>query len=285
MRNYVWKILLVAFVILVCSYGIVPPREKLKLGKDLAGGVTLTYTIAPDDEGNLPAEGEVDQIITVLLERIDPNGVYDISITPQGRNQLEISMPLPTPDVIAARNAFEAMMDELGETSLQEGEIQAALRQPPGEQRQEAIDALVRGVPEREAALQRAAEAFDAAAEARERYNALFAQRSEAVEPLEERVDTLSVRLDEAMTAIRDAGVSSDRTLALTTTVDDEARDEVIAEIIRQNPDAEFAVLDWLDARTGLDEARAELQAAEAEWLEQLEPAEDAAARAQVERE
>ena len=94
--NLTWRILAIVAALFICLYSVFPPSERLPLGKDLAGGTTITYRIAPDADNNPPTAAQVDQIISILRDRIDPNALFDISIVAQGSSQIEITMPAPT---------------------------------------------------------------------------------------------------------------------------------------------------------------------------------------------
>src|SRR6188472_1637735 len=54
-----------------------PPQEKLKLGIDLSGGTILVYEVVKE---NLPANFSMDELISALKNRVDPQGVREIPI-------------------------------------------------------------------------------------------------------------------------------------------------------------------------------------------------------------
>jgi SecD/SecF fusion protein len=105
------NILILLATIALSVYFITPMSEKLRLGKDLAGGATLVYAVDLK-----PGEGPetLAKVITVIKERLDPNGVMEISVVGQGADRIEISMPLPGDEVKGFRKAFE---DELAKFS------------------------------------------------------------------------------------------------------------------------------------------------------------------------
>lgn len=108
-----------ALILLACLalaiWAIVPPEAKLRRGKDLAGGATLVYEvfIQPSDPSDTLAK-----VLSNLKERLDPKGVLDLLITPQGANRLEISMPLPSPKVKGLQADFEARLKAVTTTTL-----------------------------------------------------------------------------------------------------------------------------------------------------------------------
>ncbi|NRA58435.1 MAG: hypothetical protein HRU13_10025, partial [Phycisphaerales bacterium] len=105
MRNRLGWGLLAMALLAFAIWGFVPPKENLRLGKDLAGGVTLIYSVLI--EPGQDSQEILNQLATVLGERIDPGNQLDISIVPVGRDQLEITMPLPTERVKELRRAFD----------------------------------------------------------------------------------------------------------------------------------------------------------------------------------
>jgi len=131
-------ILLIALLIFAGSI-VFPPDKTLRLGKDLRGGVSLVYAVQLDAGDN--AREVLSQTIEVLKRRVDPNGVLEISMVAQGRDRIEITMPLPGDDVKALRGEYEAALATLEEEAIAPEELERALREPP-ESRGEALDAL-----------------------------------------------------------------------------------------------------------------------------------------------
>lgn len=124
-RPILWfiLILLTMGLLTTCIY---PPREKLRLGKDLRGGVALTYSV------EIPASGAagtemMTRLIEVLKARVDPANQLDISFVPQGRDRLEITMPLPNERVVELRERFEAALEALA-SDLTPDRIELILR-------------------------------------------------------------------------------------------------------------------------------------------------------------
>src|SRR6185369_8579644 len=54
-----------------------PPREKLKLGIDLSGGTILVYEAVKE---NLSSNFNMDELISALKHRVDPQGIKEIPI-------------------------------------------------------------------------------------------------------------------------------------------------------------------------------------------------------------
>ncbi len=105
------------FAILVigfCIWQLFPLDKSVRLGKDLRGGVSMIYSVA------MPAQGDsqrvLAQVVDSLKRRVNPQGVLDISLQPQGLDRIEVVMPLPSADVRALGDAYRAELATLGST-------------------------------------------------------------------------------------------------------------------------------------------------------------------------
>ncbi len=112
MRKLIWKIVLILALLALCLWSLYPIDKKIRLGKDLRGGVSLIYHVNIDPNDPDP-KGTLAQVITVLMDRVNPAGVLDISMQPMGADRIEIVMPLPNKDVIKARGIYERALDGL----------------------------------------------------------------------------------------------------------------------------------------------------------------------------
>ena len=117
------KSFFVVILLTVFALSIIP-LEKIRLGKDLRGGTTLIYQL--EIEPGEDASRVVINTIEVLKERIDPNGLYDITIVPQGRDRLEITMPLPSDEMKALKKAFTDELEQFAKISLTRSVIEDA---------------------------------------------------------------------------------------------------------------------------------------------------------------
>lgn len=131
MQKYWTKVALVVALLLLAVWAATPPEKKLKLGKDLRGGVTLVYSveIRPGDN----SREVLAQVIDVLKDRVDPKNLYDIAMVPQGRDRIEITMPLPGEKVKAVKAEVEAMLDALDATRMAPERIDRAMSLAPEE--------------------------------------------------------------------------------------------------------------------------------------------------------
>jgi SecD/SecF fusion protein len=89
MKKFGSKFALIGFATLLGFLAFWPPEEKLKTGIDLSGGTILVYEIKKDT----PANFDMDELITSLKRRINPEGVLDIPIRRLGGNRIEIIYP------------------------------------------------------------------------------------------------------------------------------------------------------------------------------------------------
>ncbi|MHC5025933.1 MAG: protein translocase subunit SecD [Planctomycetota bacterium] len=112
MKNIGFKLICILALLALCAWSVFPPKERIRLGKDLRGGVSLIYHVDIPD-GITDRAGLVTQTIQVLKERVNPKGVFDISIQPLGQDRIEVVMPLPTAEVRALQDAYRAQLDEL----------------------------------------------------------------------------------------------------------------------------------------------------------------------------
>lgn len=186
-KDFWWKVSISAVLLAVGIVSVFPFEQNIKLGIDLSGGYSLLYEI--DDAGlDAGARAKLSgDVMSILKERVDPNGVLNLVWRPVGANRLEIQMPRPPAEVGEARDAYRAVQDKLIATVVRRGDIAVALSRPEPE-RTRALDDLVRGVARRQEMFKRLATAYDAMKvaenstddavleKAEAAYNALFAE-------------------------------------------------------------------------------------------------------------
>ena len=112
MQNLIWKIILIALILIGCAFAVTPPEKKIRLGRDLSGGVSLVYSVRMDDD-TADRQGVLSQTIEVLKERVNPDGVLDIQMTPLGTDRIEVVMPLPNAEVKELADKYRAKLDVL----------------------------------------------------------------------------------------------------------------------------------------------------------------------------
>ncbi len=209
MKNLPLKTALIAALIAILAAVLYPPKDSLRLGKDLAGGTSLTYTI--DLTGVENPDETVDRMIQVLKQRVNPRGLYEISFVRQGEDLMNISMPLPTDQVREAKASYDAAVEELAAFDVDAAAIQRALRGEGAAQ----VDA-VRGLmdtPEREALLEPLLEAVEEAVAVEAAYRSAESDGDVG----EEELDRLLAAASRARQAVDDA-----RTLVLSRSVSEQ---------------------------------------------------------------
>ena len=91
-RKNLLILLLMAVLMAVSVYFIVPPSVKTHLGLDLQGGLEVVYT-ARTAEGKAPTAEQIDQTITILDRRVNGLGVTESAIQKQGVDQIAVALP------------------------------------------------------------------------------------------------------------------------------------------------------------------------------------------------
>ena len=129
LKRTLLDVAVIAATCVIMVLAILPPEQKIKLGRDLRGGVSLIYSV------NMPAGADsatkselLKQTIKTLKNRVNPQGVLDLTMTPQGEDRIEVVMPLPGDDVRAAQKAYTDALDALlSKARLTPRELDAAL--------------------------------------------------------------------------------------------------------------------------------------------------------------
>ncbi|MBM4112022.1 MAG: hypothetical protein FJ253_01410, partial [Phycisphaerae bacterium] len=111
MKNIPFHLTAILLLVAGFLYLLIPPKESLRLGRDLRGGVSLTYGVEiPEDADNARVLADA---IGVLKQRANPQGTLDISFVPQGYNRIEVVMPLPSPEVQELQASFRRSLEAL----------------------------------------------------------------------------------------------------------------------------------------------------------------------------
>ncbi|MCC7406798.1 MAG: protein translocase subunit SecD [Phycisphaeraceae bacterium] len=164
-KTPVWKPLLVVvsfalFVLAIYFPGSYGPKERLRLGIDLAGGTTLVYqvNVPPEQRGN--AKQIVDDVISVLRSRVDPDGLRNLIWRQQAGNRIEVQMPVASPEVRVRREAYQKAEEALLAMNLSPQRLGSVLRLGAAERRA-ALEQIAGGDGELLMKLTRLAEAQD----------------------------------------------------------------------------------------------------------------------------
>ncbi len=98
MKKFGGKFALIAALVLAGVYAIWPPGKTLKTGIDLSGGTILVYEVKKDTTAG--AAVNLDDLITALKRRINPDGLFDIPIRKIGNNRIEVILPKATAEEV-----------------------------------------------------------------------------------------------------------------------------------------------------------------------------------------
>ncbi|HPC21773.1 MAG TPA: protein translocase subunit SecD [Phycisphaerae bacterium] len=166
-KNVGQRVLIILVVLVAAAALIRNPKNTLRPGLDIAGGVSLIYEI--DDKGMEGNPNLAEEVKQQLQKRVDPQGVYDLAWRVMGRNRLEVQMPLPPAQAQQLRKDYADALKDLFSAAITRGELENALQQT-GAEREAAIQTLARGSEERLARLNQAAAAYDTYTAALEAY-------------------------------------------------------------------------------------------------------------------
>src|SRR5688572_29474153 len=109
-RKLIWKWLLIVLVLAICAAWVYPPRKKLVLGPDLAGGTTLLYEV--DIPPGADTQETLGRVIEVVSKRVDPDGVRNLSFQVVAGGRLQILMPHPSKEIVAKRDEYQKLLAE-----------------------------------------------------------------------------------------------------------------------------------------------------------------------------
>jgi len=185
-RNLIWKTLVIVLIVIASALYLWPPQEKLKAGLDLAGGTSMVYEIDTTDLEPHEKKDLAQNMIPILLKRIDPTHVANIVMRPQGDTRIEIQLPVASAETRRKRDAVNSAMDTLEQENINLLKIRQSLSLP-ADQRQEAFAAFANNDPKRLEILNALSTIYD------ER-SALQQQRDE----LGGRMETISAELSQA---------------------------------------------------------------------------------------
>ncbi len=128
-------LLVMAALVAVSVYYIVPPSEKTRLGLDLQGGLEIVYS-AKTADGKAPSQSQLDQTTQILDRRVNGLGVTESAIQKQGTDQISVALP-------GIKDAQQAL-DIIGKTAQLEFYKDDAKSRPVGPvaTKEDALDEL-----------------------------------------------------------------------------------------------------------------------------------------------
>ncbi len=100
-KNVTQRLIVTGVAVLIGIILLYPPSRKLRPGIDIAGGTSLIFEL---DAKGAEQEGDLaERVKTLLQKRVDPQGIYALTWRVQGKNRIEVQMPLPPKDASARR--------------------------------------------------------------------------------------------------------------------------------------------------------------------------------------
>jgi len=148
-----------------------------------------------------------EQVISILKDRIDPQGLRSLEWRPLGSNRIEVRMPAAGTETQAARNAYSDALEKVEQGNIHRSELRALFLAAP-QARQVQINALARGDESVKKLLEQLTAAHDAVQEAQAKLPAGSSEqeRQKAQEALDSayidydtkqaELDTKNVKLD-----------------------------------------------------------------------------------------
>jgi SecD/SecF fusion protein len=190
------RLLVCGAVIVVALILLWPPKDKLRPGLDIAGGVSMIFEIQEEEGERDPYLAEA--MKRLLQKRVDPQGVYDLKWRVHGNNRIEVQMPLPPEDTARLRADYLKALERVFAENTRRTDLESAFGDS-GPARDAALSQLAGGNPDRLKLLQEAAAAYDA-------YTAALAasQRAATTQPEGEGAASPPTSA-EAEVALRDA--------------------------------------------------------------------------------
>ncbi len=227
-KNLHWKALLIVVLAGLAAWNVYPPKDKLKLGLDLAGGTSLVYEIDTQGLNRVERKGLAQRMIPILLRRIDPTNVANIVMRPQGDTRIEIQLPVSSAETRRKRQAFEKALEELEKENVNLLTVRRALL-AGGAAREEAFSRFAGDSAERKEILDNLATAHDARKAKKDERDSLASQMAQ----LRDKMKSTGLRDDfvEAMApqwSKLDAG----------------ERTEAIAKFVEENNPADDGVIE-----------------------------------------
>lgn len=183
-KNPLWKIVLIVALVVGAAAIITPINKRLKPGLDLAGGTSLIYSIDTEGMESDEIKGLSQKMIPIILRRIDPTGVANIVIRPQGDTRLEIQLPLASKDTRDKRQDYQDSLDALEAGNVNIARIVHDLSLDP-KLRLEKFSKYAKGSEQKLEILKNLAQVNDKREKARSERDALNAEKQKLAKELE----------------------------------------------------------------------------------------------------
>ncbi len=207
------RLIVIGIVLVLAAMFIWPPKEKLRPGLDIAGGVSMIFEIQEEEGERDPYLAE--NMKRLLQKRVDPQGVYDLKWRVHGNNRIEVQMPLPPEDTARLREDYLAALEKVFADNIRRGALEDALRLSEPERAAE-LDRLSHGLADARDRLRHAATAHDEYTAALSAMQTLSASQPADSQPaaqgeLEILLRDASEELEDAIDAVMELNLSEQR--------------------------------------------------------------------------
>jgi len=126
-KDLQWKLLLIAGVTLLCGFLIYPPKDKVRLGLDLRGGIHLVLRVKTDDA----VQAALDLRSGVLTEQFTRRGLKYDRIE---RDVKTATLKVVNADLVAGEEFRAVFTQELPTWTVTEGDSGYTLKMPGSEE-------------------------------------------------------------------------------------------------------------------------------------------------------
>ena len=184
-----WRGVLIFVLVVLAALALWPPQSKLKPGLDLAGGAALTYGVDTEGMSDAESKGLAAKVIPVIKKRIDPDGLSNIVIRPQGDTRFEIQLPLASQETRQLRDSYQAAYQALEDMNINLAVVIRALSEPQAD-RTAKFDSFAKSEAHREL-LTTLASAFDERQELRAKRDAVNA----SVKAVEAKMEAIGLNV------------------------------------------------------------------------------------------
>ena len=107
-QKHIVILLVVAALVAVSVFLIVPPGKKTHLGLDMQGGLEVVYD-ARTPSGGTPTSAQLNQTVSIMQKRVNGMGTSEAQVQQQGTDQIAVSLPGET--------NFEHALATIGQTA------------------------------------------------------------------------------------------------------------------------------------------------------------------------
>ncbi len=91
-RRNIWLIILCAILIIISVALFTPPNERINMGLDIQGGLSVVLTAKSDDGGTVSDE-DLDTSLDIIENRVNLLGASEASVQLQGTDQILVQIP------------------------------------------------------------------------------------------------------------------------------------------------------------------------------------------------